>query len=54
LAQAITEFASRRGHLRELGQKARSCYLQHFLPERMAEEYLKLYRSDLSGEKAAI
>ena len=54
LAQAITEFASRRRDLRQLGQKARSCYLQHFLPERMAEEYLNLYRSCLSGEKAAI
>ena len=54
LAQAITEFASRRRNLRELGQKARSCYLQHFLPERMAEEYLNLYRSGLSGEHTAI
>ncbi len=54
LAQAITEFASRRRDLKELGQKARSCYLQHFLPERMAEEYLNLYRSCLPGEQAAI
>jgi len=53
LAQAITEFASRRRDLKELGQKARSCYLEHFLPERMAEEYLNLYRSYLSGEQAA-
>jgi L-malate glycosyltransferase len=54
LAQAITEFASRRRDLKELGHKARSCYLRHFLPERMAEEYLNLYRSCLSGEQAAI
>jgi len=54
LAQAITEFASHRQDLKELGQKARSCYLQHFLPERMAEEYLNLYRSCLSGEQAAV
>lgn len=54
LAQAITEFASRRRDLKELGQKARSCYVQYFLPERMAEDYLNLYRSFLSEEQAAI
>lgn len=54
LAQAITEFASRRRDLKELGHQARSCYLRHFLPERMAEEYLNLYRSCLSGEQAAV
>lgn len=51
LAQAITEFASRRPDLKELGRKARSCYLEHFLPERMADEYLNLYRSCLSGKQ---
>jgi glycosyltransferase involved in cell wall biosynthesis len=54
LAQAIAEFASRRRDLGELGQKARSCYLQHFRAERMAEDYLNLYRSFLSAEQAAI
>jgi len=54
LAQAITEFASRRQELKELGNKARCCYLRHFRPERMAGEYLNLYRSCLSGSQAAI
>ena len=43
-----------RRDLRELGSQARCCYLQHFLPERMAGEYLNLYRSCLSGREAAI
>jgi glycosyltransferase involved in cell wall biosynthesis len=54
LAQAIAEFASHRQDLRDLGHKARSCYLRHFLPERMTREYLNLYHSCLSGEQAAI
>jgi glycosyltransferase involved in cell wall biosynthesis len=54
LAQAITEFSSRRRELSELGQRARCCYLEHFQPQRMAEEYLNLYRSGLSREHAAI
>jgi L-malate glycosyltransferase len=52
LAQAIVDFASQHD-LHELRQKARSCYLQHFLPERMAEQYLNLYQSCLAGEPAA-
>jgi glycosyltransferase involved in cell wall biosynthesis len=54
LAQAITDYASRRQELKELGQRARSCYLQHFLPERMADDYLNLYRACLTGERAVI
>jgi glycosyltransferase involved in cell wall biosynthesis len=54
LAQAITEFASRRADLEEMGRKARSCYIRYFLPERMTEEYLTLYRSCIPGEQAAI
>ncbi|HTS61368.1 MAG TPA: glycosyltransferase [Candidatus Acidoferrales bacterium] len=54
LARAIRDFASRRRNLKELGDRARSCYLQHFLPERMAAEYLSLYRSCLTRERAAI
>jgi len=54
LAQAITEFASRRQDLKALGYKARCCYLRYFRPERMAGEYLNLYHSCLSGCRKAI
>jgi len=45
LAAAIVNFAARRHELKELGQRARSCYTQHFTPERMASQYLALYQA---------
>lgn len=54
LAQAITDYAARRQELSELGQLARICYLKHFLPERMAEDYLNLYQTCLYGDRVAI
>lgn len=47
LARAIIEFA-RRDDLKEWGARARSCYTQHFTPERMADQYLALYQTCLS------
>jgi L-malate glycosyltransferase len=49
LASAIVEFARRRDDLKEWGERARSCYAQHFTPERMADQYLALYRTCLSA-----
>jgi len=49
LASAIVEFARRRGDLKEWGERARSCYAQHFTPERMADQYLALYRTCLGA-----
>jgi glycosyltransferase involved in cell wall biosynthesis len=54
LAQAIVEFASQREELSKLGQRARDCYLQYFRPERMAEDYLTLYRGFVPGDRAVI
>ena len=45
LARAIVEFANRRHELAALGQRAASCYRAHFTPDRMAGDYLSLYRS---------
>ena len=54
MAEAIMEYASRRHELHDIGQRARACYLQHFRPERMAEDYLNLYRACLSGTRTTI
>ncbi len=51
LARAIVELA-RRADLKDLGRRAFSCYQQHFTPERMADEYLALYRTCLPTEVA--
>jgi len=48
LAAAIVEFAGRRDQLQAMGERAHSCYRQHFTPERMADQYLALYRACLS------
>jgi glycosyltransferase involved in cell wall biosynthesis len=48
LARAIVEFAGRRLELARLGRKAFDCYEAHFTPDRMAGEYLALYRACLS------
>jgi glycosyltransferase involved in cell wall biosynthesis len=45
LARAIVEFANRRDELAALGVRASSCYRAHFTPDRMASEYLSLYRA---------
>jgi glycosyltransferase involved in cell wall biosynthesis len=45
LARAMIEMSQRRGTLRELGERARSCYEKHFTLARMAQEYDRLYRS---------
>jgi len=49
LASAIIEFARRRDDLKDWGARARSCYTQHFTPERMADQYLALYQTCLSA-----
>jgi glycosyltransferase involved in cell wall biosynthesis len=54
LADAIKEYAARRQELAGLGQRARSCYLQHFRPERMADDYLNLYQACLSRDGAVV
>jgi glycosyltransferase involved in cell wall biosynthesis len=54
LAEAIEELASRPQELKELGLRARSCYQEHFRPERMAEEYLGLYQACLSTKQVVI
>jgi L-malate glycosyltransferase len=54
LAQAITAYASRRQELETLKERAFSCYTEHFRPERMAEDYLNLYQSCLSRDRAAV
>jgi len=49
LARTIVEFANRRHELAALGERASSCYRAHFTPDRMAGEYLTLYRACLRG-----
>lgn len=49
LARAILDLAARRAELKELGLKARSCYREHFTPERMSEQYLELYQMCLAS-----
>ena len=53
LARAIVDFANRRDELAGLGERASSCYQAHFTPDRMAGDYLALYRACLSGVPAA-
>jgi glycosyltransferase involved in cell wall biosynthesis len=47
LARAIVEYANRRHELASLGERASRCYRAYFTPDRMAEEYLTLYRACL-------
>jgi glycosyltransferase involved in cell wall biosynthesis len=47
LARAIVEFAQRRHELAALGERASRCYRAHFTPDRMARDYLALYRACL-------
>jgi glycosyltransferase involved in cell wall biosynthesis len=47
LARAIVDFAQRRQELRALGDLASRCYHTHFTPDRMAGDYLTLYRACL-------
>ena len=49
LARAIVEFAQRRHELAALGERASRCYRAHFTPDRMARDYLALYRACLRG-----
>jgi glycosyltransferase involved in cell wall biosynthesis len=49
LARAIVAFAYRRHDLAALGERASRCYRAHFTPERMAAEYLTLYRACLDS-----
>jgi glycosyltransferase involved in cell wall biosynthesis len=44
LAQAICRYAANRKQLPGLGARARRCYELWFSPERMANEYMQLYR----------
>jgi glycosyltransferase involved in cell wall biosynthesis len=43
LAAAITRLAKSRELLEEMGRKGRSYYEEHFTPERMADDYARLY-----------
>jgi glycosyltransferase involved in cell wall biosynthesis len=43
LAAAITRLAQSRELLEEMGRKGRSYYEEHFTPERMADDYARLY-----------
>jgi glycosyltransferase involved in cell wall biosynthesis len=52
LARAIVEFAHRRHELATLGERAARCYRAYFTPDRMAGEYLSLYRACLRGGTA--
>jgi glycosyltransferase involved in cell wall biosynthesis len=52
LSRAIVDFASRRHQLAALGERASRCYRAYFTPERMAAEYLSLYRDCLRGGPA--
>jgi SAM-dependent methyltransferase len=47
LANAIVDLANRRQELAALGERASRCYHAHFTPDRMAGEYLTLYRACL-------
>ena len=53
LARAIVDFANRRHELAALGERASDCYRAHFTPDRMAAEYLALYRACLQGGAVA-
>lgn len=53
LARAIVEFATRRHELTALGERASSCYRDHFTPDRMARDYLALYSACLREGAAA-
>jgi glycosyltransferase involved in cell wall biosynthesis len=52
LARAIVDLANRRHELAALGERASACYREHFTPDRMADDYLALYRACLSGRVA--
>lgn len=54
LARAIVEFAHRRSELAALGERAARCYREHFTPDRMAREYLTLYRDCMRGRATAV
>ncbi len=47
LAHAIIQHAARRNELPLLGARARQCYQRYLAPERMADDYLRLYRECL-------
>lgn len=49
LARAIVDLANRRSELAALGERASACYRTHFTPDRMADDYLALYRACSSG-----
>ena len=53
LARAIVELAHRRQDLAALGERASRCYRDHFTPDRMAGDYLTLYRACLREGPAA-
>jgi glycosyltransferase involved in cell wall biosynthesis len=46
-ARAIVDLSNRRHELAALGERASGCYRAHFTPDRMAREYLALYRACL-------
>lgn len=52
LARAIVAFADRRHELPTLGQRASKCYRAHFTRDRMAADYLSLYRSCLRAAES--
>ena len=46
MANAICRYAANRKQLAELGARARRCYEMWFNPERMAADYMQLYRGN--------
>jgi glycosyltransferase involved in cell wall biosynthesis len=43
LAEAIVEYARRRGALQPLRERARAWYAQHGTPQIMCEQYMRIY-----------
>jgi len=52
LGATIVDLAARRKELVDWGRRARACYEQYFTPERMASDYLSLYRTCLEARTA--
>jgi glycosyltransferase involved in cell wall biosynthesis len=52
MAGALCDAVARRQELPKMGQLASYCYERHFRPERMLDEYMKLYNSCISDNQA--
>jgi glycosyltransferase involved in cell wall biosynthesis len=52
MAGALCDAVARRQELPKMGQLASYCYERHFRPERMLDEYMKLYNRCISDNQA--